>query len=65
MNFVINTVSDAQAQRDSFSIRSSALQYKVPYTTTVSGAKAVVNAIEMLLKKDMGIKSIQEYHKKG
>ncbi|MEK6581235.1 MAG: carbamoyl-phosphate synthase large subunit [Nitrospirota bacterium] len=65
VNFVINTVSDAQAQRDSFSIRSSALQYKVPYTTTVSGAKAVVNAIEMLLKKDMGIKSIQEYHKKG
>ncbi|MBI5204371.1 MAG: carbamoyl-phosphate synthase large subunit, partial [Nitrospirae bacterium] len=63
VNFVINTVSDAQAQRDSFSIRSSALQYKVPYTTTVSGARAVVNAIEMLLKKDMGIKSIQEYHK--
>ena len=64
VNFVINTVSDAQAQRDSFSIRSSALQYKVPYTTTVSGARAVVNAIEMLLKKDMGIKSIQEYHAK-
>ncbi|KAF0145577.1 MAG: carbamoyl-phosphate synthase large subunit [Nitrospirae bacterium] len=63
VNFVINTVSDAQAQRDSFSIRSSALQYKVPYTTTVSGARAVVNAIEMLLKKDMAIKSIQEYHK--
>ncbi|TAL22365.1 MAG: carbamoyl phosphate synthase large subunit, partial [Nitrospirae bacterium] len=63
VNFIINTVSDAEAQRDSFSIRRSALQYKVPYTTTVSGARAVVNAIEMLLKKDMGIKSIQEYHR--
>ena len=62
VNFVINTVSDAQAQKDSASIRRSALQYRVPYTTTVSGARAVVNAIEMLLKKDMGIKSIQEYH---
>jgi len=35
----------------------------VPYTTTVSGAKAVVNAIDMLRRKNMSIKSIQEYHK--
>ncbi|MEW6109871.1 MAG: carbamoyl-phosphate synthase large subunit [Nitrospirota bacterium] len=61
--FVINTVSGAQAQRDSFSIRRSALQYGIPYTTTVSGAKAVVNAIEMLKKNIVSIKSIQEYHK--
>ncbi len=61
--FVINTVSGAQAQRDSFSIRRSALQYGVPYTTTVAGAKAVVNAIEMLKKKKVSIRSIQEYHK--
>lgn len=64
VHFIINTVSDAQAQKDSFSIRRSALQYGVPYTTTVSGAKAVVKAIEMLRKKQMSIKSIQEYHKK-
>ncbi|MBI3377523.1 MAG: carbamoyl-phosphate synthase large subunit [Nitrospirae bacterium] len=63
VNFIINTVSDAQAQRDSFSIRHSALQYRVPYTTTVSGAKAVVNAIEMLRRKNISIKSIQEYHR--
>ena len=63
VNFIINTVSDAQAQRDSFSIRHSALQYRVPYTTTVSGAKAVVNAIDMLRRKNISIKSIQEYHK--
>jgi carbamoyl-phosphate synthase large subunit len=63
VNFIINTVSDAQAQRDSFSIRHTALQYRVPYTTTVSGAKAVVNAIDMLRRKNISIKSIQEYHK--
>jgi len=61
--FVINTVSGAQAQKDSFSIRKSALQYGVPFTTTVAGAKAVVNAIEMLRKKKINIRSIQEYHK--
>jgi carbamoyl-phosphate synthase large subunit len=62
--FVINTVSGAQAQKDSFSIRRSALQYGVSYTTTVAGARAVVNAIESLKKKKISIKSIQEYHKK-
>jgi carbamoyl-phosphate synthase large subunit len=63
IHFVINTVSGAQAQKDSFSIRESALQYRVPFTTTISGAKAAVNAIEMLKKKRVHIKSIQEYHR--
>jgi carbamoyl-phosphate synthase large subunit len=63
IHFVINTVSGAQAQKDSFSIRQSALQYKVPFTTTIFGATAAVNAIEMFKKKKMSIKSIQEYHK--
>ena len=63
--FVINTVSGAQAQKDSFSIRRSALQYGIPYTTTVAGARAVVNAIEMMKKNKLTIKSIQEYHREG
>ncbi len=61
--FVINTVFGAQAQKDSLSIRRSALQYGIPYTTTVSGAKAVVTAIESLRNRSMGIMSLQEYHK--
>ena len=63
VNFIINTVTGTQAQRDSLSIRRSALQFKVPLTTTISGARAVVKAIEMLQKKEVSIKSIQEYHK--
>jgi carbamoyl-phosphate synthase large subunit len=63
INFVINTVSDAKAQRDSFSIRESALRQGVPYTTTLSGAKAAVNAIEVVLKEDLSVRSLQEYHK--
>jgi carbamoyl-phosphate synthase large subunit len=64
INFVINTVTGAQAQKDSFSIRRSALQYRVPFTTTITGAKAAVKAIEILKKKKMKIKSLQEYHSK-
>jgi carbamoyl-phosphate synthase large subunit len=62
INFIINTVTGAQAQKDSFSIRRSALQHGIPYTTTISSARAVVTAIESLLKKELKIKSIQEYH---
>ncbi|MBI5026485.1 MAG: carbamoyl-phosphate synthase large subunit, partial [Nitrospirae bacterium] len=62
ISFVINTVSGAKAQKDSFSIRRNALQYGVPYTTTLAGAKAVVNAIEIMLRKQINIRSIQEYH---
>jgi carbamoyl-phosphate synthase large subunit len=63
ISFVINTISGAQAQKDSFSIRQTALQYRVPFTTTISGAKAAVNAIEQLKKKKVHIKSLQYYHK--
>jgi|WetSurMetagenome_2_1015567.scaffolds.fasta_scaffold00135_28 carbamoyl-phosphate synthase large subunit len=63
VQFIINTVSGAQSQQDSFSIRRSSLQYKVPYTTTISSAKAVVMAIESLMKREMKVKSIQEYHR--
>jgi carbamoyl-phosphate synthase large subunit len=65
ISFVINTVSGAQAQKDSFSIRQSALQYRVPFTTTITGANAVVKAIEMLLKRKIHIKSLHEYHRDG
>jgi len=65
IHFVINTVSGTQAQKDSFSIRQTALQYRVPFTTTISGAIAAIRAIEMLKKKEVNIKSIQEYHKKS
>ncbi len=64
IHFIINTVTGSQAQKDSFSIRRSALQYRIPYTTTIASAKAVVMAIESLLKKELKIKSVQEYHKK-
>ncbi|MFN3395697.1 MAG: carbamoyl-phosphate synthase large subunit [Thermodesulfovibrionales bacterium] len=63
ISFVINTVSGTQAQRDSFSIRQSALQYRIPFTTTLSGANAVVKAAERLIKGKVTIKSIMDYHK--
>ncbi|MEW6600430.1 MAG: carbamoyl-phosphate synthase large subunit, partial [Nitrospirota bacterium] len=62
IDFIINTVTGAKAKKDSFSIRESALQYNVTYTTTISGARAAIKAIEVMLKKQLNIKSLQEYH---
>jgi carbamoyl-phosphate synthase large subunit len=62
IDFVINTVTGAKAQKDSFSIREAALQYNVTYTTTIAGAKAAINAIEIMVNKEINIQSLQEYH---
>ncbi len=63
ISFILNTVFGKQAQKDSMYIRRGALQYKIPYTTTISGAKAIVKAIRRLKEHPISIRSIQEYHK--
>ncbi|HEC97824.1 MAG TPA: carbamoyl-phosphate synthase large subunit, partial [Nitrospirae bacterium] len=65
ISFIINTVESAAARKDSFYIRQSALEYRVPYTTTISGARAVARALKGLKEKRMTILSIQEYHSRG
>ncbi|GBE01961.1 MAG TPA: carbamoyl-phosphate synthase large subunit [Nitrospirae bacterium] len=62
ISFIINTVESARARKDSFYIRHSALQYRVPYTTTISGARAVARALKGLKSKNLTILSVQEYH---
>lgn len=49
VHLVINTTEGAQAIRDSFSIRRSALMMNVPHYTTISGAAAAVEAIAVLV----------------
>jgi carbamoyl-phosphate synthase large subunit len=48
VQLVINTTEGAQAIKDSFSIRRSALINNVPHYTTIAGASAAVEAIEAL-----------------
>ena len=53
IHLIINTTEGKQAQQDSFSIRRSALQAKVYYTTTLSGADAVSQALGIDLPMDV------------
>jgi carbamoyl-phosphate synthase large subunit len=57
---VINTPTDAHSHADSYYIRRNALDYQVPYFTTLAGAEAAVEGIE-LLKQGDEVRSIQEY----
>ncbi len=43
---VINTASDEQAIRDSFSIRRAALERKIPYCTVISAARALAEGLQ-------------------
>lgn len=46
IDFIVNTVEGTLAIADSFSIRRNALQHKVSYTTTLSGAQAACLAMK-------------------
>ncbi|MCK4674407.1 MAG: carbamoyl-phosphate synthase large subunit, partial [Gammaproteobacteria bacterium] len=45
---ILNTTEGKKAIQDSYTIRSSALQHKVSYTTTIAGANATVRALDYL-----------------
>ena len=62
IDLVINTTEGAQSIQDSFSIRRSALEYQVPYFTTVAGAGAAVEGIARLKQGLLGVCPLQEYH---
>ncbi len=59
---MINTPRGKATKVDETKIRSSALLYGVPLVTTLAGAQATVNGIEALIKKEITVNSIQEYH---
>ena len=53
INLIFNTTEGASAIKDSFTLRRSAINNKVPYYTTMAGAKAVVEAIKELSNKNL------------
>ncbi|WP_367606584.1 carbamoyl-phosphate synthase large subunit [Legionella sp. W05-934-2] len=46
IDFIVNTVEGKKATADSFAIRRCALQQKISYTTTLSGAEAAALALK-------------------
>ncbi|MBI2800547.1 MAG: carbamoyl-phosphate synthase large subunit [Gammaproteobacteria bacterium] len=61
VDFIINTTEGEQAIADSFTLRSSALQRKIAYTTTMAGATAAVMALAA--PKEESVRCLQQLHK--
>jgi carbamoyl-phosphate synthase large subunit len=64
IQLILNTASNSQTRRDGYAIRRAALKFKIPYSTTTDGTKAICNSIIALRKKEFTVKSLQEYHNK-
>jgi carbamoyl-phosphate synthase large subunit len=57
---IINTTEGKKAIEDSYTIRASALQHKVSYTTTIAGANATVRALDHL--NETTVSRLQDLH---
>ena len=58
---VINT-PDASGTADSFSIRRTALEMRLPFFTTMAGAQAAVEGIAALRGGGFEVRALQDYH---
>jgi carbamoyl-phosphate synthase large subunit len=62
IQLVINTTSDANDRRQSYTIRSSALRFGVPYFTTVAGAREAAKGIAALQHGELTCRPLQGYY---
>ncbi|HOO45938.1 MAG TPA: carbamoyl-phosphate synthase large subunit [Deltaproteobacteria bacterium] len=61
-HLIINTPSGKLSTHDDSYIRKAAINYKVPYITTLSAAMAAARGIDAYRKGKDSLKSLQEYH---
>ncbi|HID97351.1 MAG TPA: carbamoyl-phosphate synthase large subunit, partial [Thermodesulfobacteriaceae bacterium] len=62
VDLVINTPSGKKTRSDSYYLRRTAIEYEIPYFTTVAEARAAAEAIDTLKVQDLEVKSLQEYY---
>jgi carbamoyl-phosphate synthase large subunit len=63
IQLVINTPVGRLGKHDDSYIRKSAIQYRVPYITTLAAALAAAKGIRAVRKGHGTVKSLQEYHR--
>jgi carbamoyl-phosphate synthase large subunit len=62
IQLVINTPSGKLSQHDDSYIRKAAIQYKVPYITTLAAGTAAARGIAAVREKQVEFRSLQSYH---
>ncbi|WP_028584700.1 carbamoyl-phosphate synthase large subunit [Desulfogranum mediterraneum] len=61
VQWILNTSAGTRTTEDSYTIRRAALDYHIPYTTTITGGWSMALAVESLMAKDVGVKTVQEF----
>ncbi|HHO47834.1 MAG TPA: carbamoyl-phosphate synthase large subunit [Desulfobacteraceae bacterium] len=61
VQWIINTSSGSRTTEDSYTIRRAALDYHIPYSTTISGACSMVQAVGTLQRERAGVMTVQEF----
>ncbi|HPS55764.1 MAG TPA: carbamoyl-phosphate synthase large subunit, partial [Sedimentisphaerales bacterium] len=62
INLIINTPAGKLSKHDDSYIRKAAIQYKIPYITTIAAAAAAAKGIIAGKKEELSVKSLQQYH---
>lgn len=63
VNWIVNTSMGKRTTEDSYTIRRAALDFHIPYTTTKTGAAALVIALEEVRKSSIGVQPVQYFTK--
>ena len=61
IDLIINTSEGKQSAQDGYIIRRLAIELGIPYVTTLSGARAALNAIEAVQNNEITVKSLNEH----
>jgi len=61
IQWIVNTSLGTRTTEDAYTIRRAALNYHLPYTTTIAGAESMVKAIGTVQQESMEAKAVQEY----
>lgn len=61
IDLIINTSEGKQSAQDGYIIRRLAIELGIPYVTTLSGARAALNAIEAVQNNEITVKSLNKH----
>ena len=62
IQLLVNTPLGKLTQKDDYAMRRAALEYGIPYTTTLSAASAASDAIIAMRSRQVSVRPLQEWH---
>lgn len=64
VDLIVNTSSGSKAKSDGYYIRRAAVEFNIPYITTIQGALSTIKAIKSIKEGDLGVYSLNDLENK-